>query len=48
MAQVVLLATDLGLVGWQLGAVDGSKIHADASKHKAMSYQRMQAVLPQL
>jgi transposase len=48
MAQVVLLATELGLVGWQLGAVDGSKIHADASKHQAMSYQRMQEVVPKL
>jgi transposase len=47
MAQVVLLATELGLVGWQLGAVDGSKIHADASQHKALSYQRMQAVFRQ-
>jgi len=48
MAQVVLLATELGLVGWQLGAVDGAKIHADASKHNAMSYQRMQEVVPKL
>ncbi len=37
LAQVILLCMDLGMVGWKL---DGSKIHSDASKHKAMSYGR--------
>jgi transposase len=39
--QVVQLAKECGLV--QLGtiAVDGTKIKANASRHKAMSYQRM-------
>lgn len=39
--QVVQLAQEAGLV--QLGriAIDGSKIKANASKHKAMSYQHM-------
>jgi hypothetical protein len=39
--QVVRIAREAGVV--QLGAlaVDGSKVHANASKHKAMSYGRM-------
>src|SRR3990167_10530268 len=39
--QVVKIAREAGVV--QLGAlaVDGSKVHANASKHKAMSYGRM-------
>ena len=48
MAQIVMLCADLGMVGFRLGAIDGSKLQADASKHKAMSYQRMQEVLPAL
>jgi transposase len=48
LAQVILLCMDLGMVGWKLGALDGSKIHADASKHQAMSYGRMQEVIPKL
>ena len=48
MAQVVLLCVDLGMVGFRLGAIDGSKFQADASKHKAMSYQRMQEAIPAL
>ena len=48
LAQVILLCMDLGMVGWKLGALDGSKVHADASKHKALSYGRMQQVIPQL
>ena len=42
------MCMDLGMVGWKLEALDGSKIHADASKHKALSYGRMQQVIPQL
>lgn len=48
LAQVVLLCIEEGMVGWKLGALDGTKIHADASKHKAMSFGRMTAVIPQL
>ncbi len=42
--QILLMAQSLGYV--QLGNVslDGSKIHADASKSKAMSYKRLLAV----
>jgi len=45
---VVLLCIEEGMVGWKLGALDGTKIHADASKHKAMAFGRMTAVIPQL
>jgi len=48
LAQVVLLGVEAGMVGWKLGAVDGTKIHADASKHQAMSHGRMTTVIPQL
>jgi len=41
--QVVRLARECGLVKLGLIAVDGTKLKANASKHKAMSYQRMQA-----
>jgi transposase len=39
--QVVGIAQDAGLVALGTLAVDGSKVRANASKHKAMSYQRM-------
>jgi transposase len=39
--QVVQLAREAGLVKLGRIAVDGSKIKANASKHKAMSYERM-------
>ena len=40
LAQVLVQAQDAGL--WQLGPIsqDGTKIHADASKHAAVSYER--------
>lgn len=41
--QVVKLAGECGLVKLGAIAVDGTKLRAKASKHKAMSYQRMQA-----
>jgi transposase len=41
--QVVKLARECGLVRLGTIAVDGTKLKANASKHKAMSYQRMQA-----
>lgn len=40
--QVVQLAQEAGLVKMGLLAIDGSKIKANASRHKAMSYERMQ------
>jgi transposase len=39
--QVVRLAREVGLVKLGTVAVDGSKVKANASKHKAMSYGRM-------
>ena len=41
--QVVRLAREMGLVKLGTIAVDGTKIKANASRHKAMSYGRMQA-----
>ena len=46
--QVVQIATGAGLVKLGTLAVDGSKVRANASKHKAMSYERMQAKEAQL
>lgn len=40
--QVVKLAREMGLVKLGTVAVDGTKIKANASRHKAMSYERMQ------
>ena len=39
--QVVKLAREMGLVKLGTIAVDGTKIKADSSRHKAMSYRRM-------
>src|SRR5690606_29945290 len=39
--QVVRLAREMGLVKLGTVAVDGTKVKANASRHKAMSYQRM-------
>ena len=39
--QVVRIAQEVGLVKLGTLAVDGSKVKANASKHKAMSYRRM-------
>ena len=40
--QVVKLAREMGLVKLGTVAIDGTKIQANASRHKAMSYERMQ------
>ncbi len=40
--QVVKLARECGLAKLGTIAVDGTKIRANASRHKAMSYERMQ------
>ena len=39
--QVVKLAQEMGLVKLGTVAIDGTKIKANASRHKAMSYERM-------
>lgn len=41
--QVVRLAREMGLVKLGTIAVDGTKVKANASRHKAMSYGRMQS-----
>ena len=46
--QVVKLARECGLIKMGTIAVDGTKLRANASKHKAMSYERMQATEKQL
>lgn len=46
--QVLELAAELGARQVGRVAIDGSKIKANASKHKAMSYQRMGEKEPQL
>jgi len=40
--QIVQIAAEVGLVQLGMLAIDGTKIKANASKHKAMSYGRMQ------
>ena len=40
--QVLQLSAKAGLVKLGHVAVDGTKMQANASKHKAMSYQRME------
>ena len=39
--QIILIAASDGLIEMKEVAIDGSKILADASKHKAMSYEHM-------
>jgi len=46
--QVVRLAREMGLVKLGTIAVDGTKIKANASRHKAMSYGRMQTTETEL
>jgi transposase/IS5 family transposase len=46
--QVVLLCGEAGLVNLGHVALDGTKLHANASKHKAMSYGRMKQRVPEL
>ena len=46
--QVVRLAREMGLVKLGTIAVDGTKIKANASRHKAMSYGRMQTAEAEL
>ena len=46
--QVLRLARDLGTLRVGRVAIDGSKVKANASKHKAMSYDRLRAKQQQL
>jgi transposase len=46
--QVLLLAKQMGLVKLGYVALDGTKVKANASKHKAMSYDRMSKRLSEL
>ena len=46
--QVVRLAREMGLVKLGTIAVDGTKVKANASRHKAMSYGRMQTTEAEL
>jgi transposase len=46
--QVVKLAREMGLIKLGTVAIDGTKIKANASRHKAMSYERMQQAEGQL
>ena len=46
--QVVRLAREMGLVKLGTIAVDGTKVKANASRHKAMSYERMLKAEPEL
>lgn len=46
--QVLHLCQKAGLVSLGYVALDGTKIRANASKHKAMSYSRMQKAEPEL
>jgi transposase len=41
-SQMLQLATEAGLVKLGHVALDGTKVHANASRHKAMSYARME------
>lgn len=46
--QVLMLAKQMGLVKLGHVALDGTKVRANASKHKAMSYERMSKRLDEL
>lgn len=41
--QVIRIAQQAGLISLGTVAIDGTKVRANASKHKAMSYKRLQA-----
>ena len=46
--QVLALCRDVGIAKMGHVSLDGTKIRANASKHKAMSYKRMQKAEPEL
>src|SRR5258708_17006043 len=47
-AQVLLLAQEAGVLKLGTISLDGTKIHADASRHHAVSYKRLQEAETQL
>src|SRR6266536_4200899 len=46
--QVLLLAQEAGVLKLGTSSLDGTKVHADASKHKAVSYKRLLELETQL
>ena len=46
--QVLLLAQEAGVLKLGTISLDGTKVHADASKHKAVSYKRLRELEAQL
>jgi transposase len=48
LVQVLLLAQEMGVLKLGTISIDGTKIHADASKSKAVSYQRLRELEAQL
>ena len=46
--QILVVATELGMLELGNISLDGTKIHADASKSKAISYKRLLELEPQL
>ena len=46
--QVLVLAVEAGVLQAEDLSLDGTKIHADASKSKAVSYQRLEEIRSQL
>src|ERR1700694_4262894 len=46
--QVLVLAREIGVVRMGTVALDGTKIHANASRHKALSYERAGKIEVQL
>jgi hypothetical protein len=46
--QMLLLAQEAGVLKLGTISLDGTKVHADASKHKAVSYKRLQEMETQL
>ena len=46
--QILLLAQEMGLLKLGNISLDGSKVHADASKSKAVSYKRLQEIQTKL
>lgn len=46
--QVLLLAREMGLLKMGTVALDGTKVHANASKHSALSYEHAGRIEAQL
>ena len=46
--QVLLLAREMGMLQLGVVALDGTKVHANASKHSALSYEHAGRIETQL